>query len=107
VDLTCRLTSVGDDPVLSVSGEIDLSSVPGLRNSLVRAIDENRGRTVTVDLDGVSALDDAGLGVLLGAAGRAREGGGDVVLVSTSERLRARFDVTGLSRAIDVRDRVT
>ena len=105
MDLICRLTFVGDDPLLTLSGEIDLSSVPGLRSSLVRAIDENRGCTVTVDLDGVSALDDTGLGVLLGAAGRAREGGGDLVLVSTSERLRDRFEVTGLSRAIEVFDR--
>jgi anti-sigma B factor antagonist len=61
---------------------------------------------VIVDLDGISALDDTGLGVLLGAAGRAREAGGDLALVATAPRLRERFDVTGLSRAIDVRDRL-
>ena len=34
-------------------------------------------------LDAVTVLDDAGLGVLLGGAGQAREQGGDLVIVST------------------------
>ena len=103
MDLIARLTVIGDDPVVMLSCELDLSSAPSLRNALVDAIADHRGRTVVVDLDGVSALDDSGLGVLLGAAGRAREAGGDLVLVASSDRLRARFDVTGLSRAIEVR----
>jgi anti-sigma B factor antagonist len=106
VDLICRVTVIGEDPVVTLSGELDLSSAPSLRNALVDAIAEHRGRTVIVDLDGVTALDDTGLGVLLGAAGRARDGGGDVVLVAATERLRARFDLTGLSRAIEVRARL-
>jgi anti-sigma B factor antagonist len=106
VDLICRVTVIGEDPVVTLSGELDLSSAPSLRNALVDAIAEHRGRTVIVDLDGVTALDDTGLGVLLGAAGRARDGGGDVVLVAATARLRARFDLTGLSRAIEVRARL-
>ncbi len=31
----------------------------------------------------------------------------DVVIVCTSGRLRQRFEITGLARAIDVRDRLT
>ena len=60
---------------------------------------DHAGRTVAVDLDGVDALDDTGLGVLLGAAGRARQAGGDLVVVCASEHLRARFTLTGLDRA--------
>ena len=106
MDLVCRVTTIGDTPVVSVSGELDLASAPELRNVLVRAISDHRGATVTVDLGGVSAIDDTGLGVLLGAAGRAREAGGDLRLVSTSERMRARFELTGLSRAIEVLERL-
>ena len=107
MDLVCRHTSIGDVPVVTVSGELDLASAPTLRDALVRAISDHRGATVAVDLDGVSALDDTGLGVLLGAAGRAREGGGDLRLVTSSARLRARFELTGLSRAIEVLDRLS
>ncbi len=103
MDLLCHITSVDAGAVVSLSGEVDLASAPTLRNALVRAIDEHRGATIVVDLDGVAALDDAGMGVLLGAAGRAREAGGDVVVVVTSARLRERFAITGLARAIEVR----
>ena len=57
-------------------------------------------RRVAVDLDGVDALDDTALGVLLGAAGRGRQAGGDLAIVCASERLRGRFAVTGLDRAV-------
>lgn len=106
MDLICRVTVSQGGPVVSLSGELDLSSAPALRNALVEAVADHRGGTVVVDLDGVTALDDVGLGVLLGAAGRAREAGGDVVLVASADRLRARFDLTGLSRAIEVRSRL-
>lgn len=107
MDLVCRLTTLSGAPVLQVSGEIDLSTLPLLHDRLVRAITEHRGVTVFVDLDGVTALDDAGLGALLGAAGRAREQGGDVALVCTNERLLARFALTRLDHALHVRARLT
>jgi anti-sigma B factor antagonist len=106
MDLVCRLTTLGPRPVLHVSGEVDLATAPLLRDQLARAVSLHPACTITVDLDGVTALDDTGLGVLMGAAGRAREHGGDVDLVCTNERLRARLAVTGLDRAITVRNAI-
>lgn len=107
MDLLCRTITVGDVPALAVSGELDLASIPILRDAIVRLLSSTEGRMVAIDLDGVTVLDDAGLGVLLGAADRAREQGGDVVLVCSNERLRARFERSGLARAIEVRDRLS
>ena len=72
-----------------------------------RLVSEHPGVTIAIDLDGVTVLDDAGLGILLGAAARARELDGDVVLVCTTPRLRDRFHRSGLARAIEVRDRLS
>ena len=102
MELLCRLTSLGDRPVLHLSGETDLSTLPLLRDQLTRAISLHVGRTLFVDLDGLLAIDDTGLGMLLGAAGRTRELGGDLVLVCTTDRLLTRFALTGLDRAITV-----
>jgi anti-anti-sigma regulatory factor len=44
--------------------------------------------------------------MLLGSAGRAREGGGDLVLVCTNPRLLERLEASGLARSIEVRDRL-
>ncbi|HAP77409.1 MAG TPA: anti-sigma B factor antagonist [Acidimicrobiaceae bacterium] len=106
MDVRCTHSTVGGRPVLHVSGEIDLSSLPTLHDHLSRMVLEHPGAEVTVDLDGVYALDDTGLGMLLGAAGRAREHGGDVVVVCTAPHLLQRFALTGLDRALEVRARV-
>ncbi len=97
---------VGELPTLHVAGEVDLATVPELRDAAHRLVMDAPGRTVAVDLDGVTVLDDTGLGILLGTAGRARDHGGDLVVVCTSDRLREWFAVSGLARAIEVRDRL-
>ena len=84
------------------SGEIDLATIPDLRNALVKLVGSQPGATVAVDLDGVSACDDLGFGVLLGTAGRAREVGGDLVIVCTDPRLLSRFNQTRLDQAIRI-----
>lgn len=101
-----RQSVVGTVPVLSLSGAVDLSTVPVLRDALVRLVGDHAGRLVAVDLDGVDVLDDSGLGVLLGAAGHACSCGGDLVIVTSDQRLRDRFTLTGLDRAVDVVDQL-
>lgn len=106
MDLHARLELVGDRIVLALDGVVDLATIPILHAHLQRAISEHPGGTVHVDLDTVTALDDCGLGVLLGAAGRARDQGGDVVVIASADRLRERFRSTGLDRAVSVRERL-
>ena len=102
VELSLTTGEIGDVAVLSLAGEVDLATVPTLRDALARLVQQHPGRTIAVDLDGLVALDDLGLGVLLGAAGRARDRGGDVVVVCTDERTLRRTAVTGLDRALRV-----
>jgi anti-sigma B factor antagonist len=102
VDLQLSLDVVDGLPVLALSGSVDLATVPELQDGLVRLVTDHPGARVAVDLDGVEVIDDTALGLLLGAAGRARQAGGDVVIVCARERLRARFSVTGLDRAVSV-----
>ena len=53
-------------------GELDLEGAPELRRALIEAIDEQPGRQLVVDLEGVDFIDSAGLGVLVGGLKRAR-----------------------------------
>lgn len=106
MDVTCRTTTVAGIPTLQVAGELDLASVAQVRDAAVRLVAGALQQTVAIDLDGVTVIDDSGLGVLLSAAARAREGGGDLVLVCTTERLLRWFELSGLSRAIEVRPRL-
>ncbi len=107
MDLLARTTIVGQLPTLVLVGEIDLSSLPTFSDAAGRLVGEHPGATIAIDLDGVTVLDDAGLGVLLGTAARARELDGDVVLVCTTPRLLDRITRSGLAKAIEVRDRLS
>jgi anti-sigma B factor antagonist len=102
VDLQGSVDVVGGVPVLSLIGSADLATVAELRDLLLRFTSDHPGERVAVDLDGVDSLDDVGLGVLLGAAGRTRQNGGDLTVVCSDGQLRERFTVTGLDRAIGV-----
>lgn len=106
MDLRTDHAVVGGVPVLGLTGSVDLATVPTLTTALFGLVGDHPGRVVAVDLDGVDVLDDTGLGVLLGAAGRARRRGGDLVAVVSDERLRARFAESGFDRAVDVVDHV-
>jgi anti-sigma B factor antagonist len=103
MSLRATLADVAGRVVVTLIGSVDLATVPELLNILTRAILDHPRETVTVDLDGVDALDDVGLGILLGAAGRARRGEGDLVVVCHDDALRQRLTLTGFDRAVEVR----
>lgn len=98
---------VGGRPVVALDGSADLATVPALHNALATAILDHPATVIAVDLSGVDAFDDVALGVLLGAAGKARRGGGDLVVVATDDAVRQRFALTGFDRAVSVESSLT
>ena len=91
--------------VLAVSGEVDVATVPRLREQLHGLVAEGHTRIV-VDLDGVDFLDSTGLGVLVGALKRVRSNDGELSLVCTQPRIRKVFEVTGLTKVFSLYDSV-
>ena len=87
MDLVLRHLDHGGVPVLSLAGEVDLATVPRLRDALVQAGHDHPGQRVVVDLDGVAFLDSTGLGVLVGGLRRIGAAGGDLLLVCSTPRL--------------------
>ena len=100
--LTVTSSLIAGRPVITLNGPLDLATVPSLHNALAAAILDNPATTIAVDLHGVEALDDVALGVLLGEAGRARRGGGDLIVVTSHDAMRQRLALTGFDRAITV-----
>lgn len=103
MELITRASTVAGRAVVSVSGEIDLATIPKLHDALTRGVAAAPpSATVFVDLDGVYVCDDSGLGVLMGAAGRARQAGGEMIVVCSPGPLRERLSQTGFDRAVTV-----
>ena len=101
VDLRARHDVVGTLPVVALSGSVDLATVPQLQRRRSPA-----GRRPSRRAGGRRSRRRRrprrhGLGVLLGAAGRARQAGGELVVVCADERLAA-LRRTGFDRAVDV-----
>ena len=96
---TLRITATGDAPgttTLVVSGEVDCASASLLRKRIGDALSAGT-TTLIVDLARVSFLDASGLGVLIGGLRRARECGGDLIVLGASRPVSRVLEVTGLS----------
>jgi len=102
MDLVVRQEDHGGVPVVSFTGELDLTTVPRARDALVQVASLHPGETVVVELDGVSFLDSVGLGVLVGGLRRVRGTDGDLVLVCTTPRLLDVLNLTRLDRVFEI-----
>ena len=76
---------------LRVSGELDLLTVPQLRDALAGLGGRDRG--VVLDFSGVSFVDSSGLGLLLSMARTAEAKGGWLVVRSPSAAVRRLFGI--------------
>jgi anti-sigma B factor antagonist len=82
-------------PVLSIRGEIDVSTAPELRDRLLSVAQSGSTRAV-VDLREVTFLDSTALGVLVSALKRFRAADGDLRLVVTGRSIVKVLEITGL-----------
>jgi anti-anti-sigma factor len=102
MELRSEITEMPDGLRVGLAGEADLATLPILQSAMTEALTRAGGRRILVDLDELLAVDDAALGVLLGAAGRARVAGGDLAVLCTDPARRDRLAVTGFARAVEL-----
>ena len=100
VTLSVSTRSVDGCTVVSVAGDVDISTSPALRTALAEAT-ASGGRPVVVDLTDVPFLDSTALGVLVGAFNATRHTGDRFAIVTDHEavlkvlRITALHDVLG------------
>ncbi len=90
-------TDESDPMILNVTGDVDVTTAPGLRSELSRLLAARKTRVV-LDLTDVPFLDSTGLGVLVGRLRSIRLTGGDLVLVICNPRVLRNFNITGLDK---------
>jgi anti-sigma B factor antagonist len=93
--------SLGRWQVVSVRGDLDLATVPGLRQLFADLTRSGHNRLL-LDLDGTAFVDSSGVGVLIGAQRRLQQLGGELRVVASKRGIAALFRMTGLSAAIAV-----
>jgi anti-sigma B factor antagonist len=93
MQLSSSIIRDGLQSVLVFAGEIDLATVPECSDMITKFVDDHAGSDISVDMRQVSALDDTGVGVILGAVARARTSGSHLSLVIDDQHMRARFGI--------------
>jgi anti-sigma B factor antagonist len=101
VDLKLGHYSKDGIEVVTVEGEIDIYTVPRLRELLIDLVSKGNYQLI-VDLDKVGFLDSTGLGVLVGGLKRVRPHDGWLDLVCTQERILNIFRITGLTKVFAI-----
>jgi anti-anti-sigma factor len=94
---------VGDDLVVAVSGEVDMTTAP----ELARAVEtiSSQTRTVVVDLCGATFLDSSGLNALISAQRALLKRQVTLRIVAPADGIVRRvFEITQLTEALSVVD---
>jgi len=82
--------------VVSVAGELDLTTAPELLQALTRLVDDGR-RYLIVDLARLEFCDSSGLSVLVRVKNRLDEVGGEVALAAPTPIVERVLEVSGLA----------
>lgn len=94
------VTTVGDWSVVAPVGELDLASVPRLRQEVLHLLGAG-GRDVVLDLGAVDFVDSVGLGAVVAVAKRIRGAGGRFRVARPDPRVWDVFTLVGLDRVFE------
>jgi anti-anti-sigma factor len=82
-------------------GELDIATVPPLRDQWLHAIEQEQPDLFVVDLRAVTYLDSSALGAIVTVRLRQRQHGGDVIVSNANRRLARIFQLTGLGAFLE------
>jgi anti-sigma B factor antagonist len=87
--------------VLTVAGELDIATVPHVRETLAAALDGGV-RRVVIDLRPLAFLDSVAVAALLQVARQLGDDGRLAVAVAPGSYIRMVFEIAGLPQCLDV-----
>jgi anti-sigma B factor antagonist len=101
MDLKLAVQDHGDHATIQVGGEIDVATSPQLQAVLVDLVDRGLHQLI-IDLERVSFLDCAGIGMLVDARRRVQEHGGSLKLVRPRPFVRQVLALTGMTTVFPI-----
>jgi anti-sigma B factor antagonist len=97
--LTIQQQTINGEVVCRPVGEVDSFSVSQFRQALAEMA---LSRKLVIDLSGVTFVDSAGLGALVGGIRRTRDHGGQVAVACSRPVLLRLLETTGFDRIVTV-----
>lgn len=100
LEFSVSVTVTEDSAVVRVAGDLDCYAAPQLR-AVLCALGDEAPQRVVLDVGETNFIDSTGLGVLVGAAKRLRQGRGDLVVRSPTPATRRLFEITGVTKLFE------
>ncbi len=88
-----------------VSGEIDHHSARAIREAIDASLLSYSPDALILDLSGITFMDSSGLGLVMGRYTKAAEAGITFTVCGAGERITKMFDMAGLDRIIDYKEK--
>ena len=92
--------------ILDLSGEVEVSQAPKLRDVLINLLEQNSGRLL-VNMTDVVYIDSAGLSVLIAANRQAQKIGGGFGISNPQPTVQQVFRLTRMNQVFQIYDTVT
>jgi anti-sigma B factor antagonist len=105
MSLQIETAEAGGKIVLTVRGDVDLSTSPELRTALTNAISTDP-ETVAVGLDDVNYMDSSGIATLIEALRTTRKKKINFLLVAPSKAVMRVMQMAKFDTVFDIRDRL-
>ena len=86
---------------VKIQGEADISNAPEFRQAL-NAIYQEKKADIWIFLQDLLYMDSTGLGVIIGACGRMRATGHEVVLCNPRDNVKKLLSITNLDRILHI-----
>lgn len=101
-NITCKTVYSAGVLTVTVSGEIDHHTAKPLRERIDAAIYLFRAPSVVMDVAGVSFMDSAGLGLILGRYTKIRELGGRMTVRAPTPETEKILRLAGADKLIEI-----
>ncbi len=94
--LTAKVRRVGNVAIMDLNGKITLGENTGILRDELRSLMSQGTKSILLNMQGVSYVDSAGLGELVGAYTTATNQGGSVKLLNLQGKMKDLMQITKL-----------
>lgn len=93
---------VKDTLLVRIEGEMDMLVADKLRQEIDRVIQTKKVNNLILDLESVSFMDSAGLGVVLGRYKRIAAAGGKMYIVKARPPVKRILELSGVNKLVTI-----
>lgn len=88
--------------IVSFVGEMDHHTSEDIRDKIDRYIDNNMIKNIIFDFSGISFMDSAGIGVIIGRYKKVSPSGGKIAIVNAIPQVKRIMEISGIFKIAEV-----